>query len=402
MLKQVSLLLFVLSFIAYCQSQVNSPNSLIYPQSRVKPEISDYENHNIKSLTSSTFYYENDSLIEERLISFTKFNRDGDTIKNITHSRWKPTIKTIIRHRKKTKTYLIYKDDQFVSKRKYDKNDSLIYRFSPTTKRKSFFIRDSADRVVDITTKRNHRRKSGDHFYHTYNPHGLLTSKIRVSDKDTTFKEFLKYNKQNQIVSVNKPMPSYNIGPMTTLFFYDERGNLTRKLLINHETKDTVEIVKKSYTYGKSFYEVTVERRRWNDHKLIVSVYFKYDYDDNLLKECKRGICNEKEFSPKGYLLSYKTYREASSKVSYHYLFKYDKKNRLIKKIDATDKNTYSLLEYDESNKLIHEKIYKKGILDKEVYYNYTDRLLTEKRTHFYDKEISRKSIFKFDYVFYR
>jgi hypothetical protein len=198
-------------------------------------------------------------------------------------------------------------------------------------------------------------------------------------------------------------MNSYNTGPISELFLYDDKNNLICERWVKHETGDTVDIINNTYTYNKSSYTLQKQHRRFNDNRLIKSDTYTYDYNGNMIRKRSRLQCSYYLYHSDGKLASYELRKDDIQSYIIHYFYTYNEAGLLISQ-EAKNNNGLWLWEYDNNNKLISEKVYEKSDLKKEKIYSYTSfGLLNQEQTLKYsDGLIERKTIIQYHYTYFK
>lgn len=410
-MKSISTIIFIfLSLTTFGQtSKIKSPNKLEIPEMWPSAPKIPVKEARIKSIQINRFHYQDDSLTDKfanHVSTITRFNKLGDTIMHLLNKSYvNSENKTIIKHRTKFTIYKNYSEGKLKAIRKYDQHDSLIYTYDSEYKRSGIYVRDNKGNLLHHIGKSKKGKNWEVHQYHTYDKQGRNVAIYFVNQKkDTTSKVLMEYNDKGQMISRRRPMKQYNAGPITELFYYNEKDSLVRKLWINHDKIDTVEVFKNIYIYGELLYSVKSDYRRWNDHKLIGGKISTYDYNGNLLKKCQNLSCFEYKYDHNGRIYEYKVYSEDLPLVSTNLRFQYNEDGQLVKKIDLLHENSYWIWEYDDQGKLVSEKVYDKGELGREKRYFYDEKqLLTkEENTFFTGNSKGQRTIVKYVYSFYQ
>lgn len=261
----------------------------------------------VKSEKVNCSSFLNDSLQYKYNYSITKFDKLGNSTKvlkneyNYSNKKGKLILKV-----KYDKNKLIAKEEyinsQVFNKKTltYDKRDSIISKkeWEHLYNSNSFFkqniTRDSLGRKIKINFMSNSnfsKKYKYSHFF-IYNENGYLVKQFNLSSKkDTTFIIEYKYNTQGKIIEEVRPIKSFNTGPITKTFLYDENGNLTKVMWMDKLKMDTVITRDNKYQYEKEFYIVEKTERAFSNNSFIGMAKYKYDYNNIRLEQCDNTQC---------------------------------------------------------------------------------------------------------------
>ena len=144
---------------------------------------------------------------------------------------------------------------------------------------------------------------------------------------DSAWYSTILYDTAGRVTSRHYKLPPLKVSFIDT-FLYDKNGRLAKEFVVHPETKqllsvreyryDTAKNEATRYDYTKDTTKLTIERRRFNDKKQLIETYLtlntnpaylsrKYFYNDN------GDLIRTDAFDPTG-------------KISYSYIYEYDKK----------------------------------------------------------------------------
>lgn len=386
-------------------------------------------NQKIKTQKEFFSIYINDTLKKnQKKAYYVKYNKDGDTIRIKKYwtdlSRKRNVLKEEIKYNNKHQILKQTKYTEYCrlyekSKHTYDNKDSLISFFYKEISfqgnhifwskvGRQYFERDSIGRK--IKTKKYHRDGrilllscTIDKGFETYkyDENGNLIQEINIdSKKDTFYIHSYFYDHQSKILEENFSGGSY---PYKTTYLYDEKGNMTKKLIKYKNKSDTIVAIENNYHYENDFYFIRQTCNNCND-----TINLKYDYNNNLIEKC---VCpNSKKYSIQcdqydktGIIL--KSVATFNDTIIWERDCSYNDKGLLIKTLaQRYEDSTLLFIEtnyiYDYNNKLIKSKTLRNSEQDSiEYFYDSNGNMILEYHiSNNYNEYLIGISMLFFDY----